>query len=124
MKELKLKKMGMDIYENIGSDLESYRLRLVDPVETKDGKTLVGDIMRGNVSECKNGKVRKVRDNALGDDLQFTDENGNAWKYRLYEINGEYNHAEYKESYYTKEYLLNKINSISIIQYDVVTIID
>ena len=124
MKELKFKKMGMDIYENIGSDLESYRIRLVDPVETKDGKTLVGDVMRGNVSEYKNGKIKRVRDNALADDLQFTDENGNTWKYRLYELNGEYNHQEYKESYYTKEYLLNKINSISIIKYDEIVIVD
>ena len=123
MKELKFKKMGMDIYENIGSDLESYRIRLVEPLETKDGKILVGDVMRGNILEYKNGKARKVRDNALADDLQFTDENG-TWKYRLYELNGEYNHAEYKESYYTKEYLLNKINSISKIKYNVITIID
>ena len=124
MKELRFKKMGMDIYENIESDLESYRIRLVDSIETKDGKTLVGDVMRGNVSEYKNGKIKKVRDNALAADLQFTDENGNTWAYRLYELNGEYDHNEYKESYYTKEYLLNKINSISKIQYDLITIID
>lgn len=124
MKELKFKKMGMDIYENIGSDLESYRIRLVEPLETKDGKILVGDVMRGNISEYKNGECKKVRDNALADDLQFTDENGSTWKYRLYEKNGEYNHEEYKQSYYTKEYLLNKINSISKVRYDVITIID
>lgn len=124
MKELRFKKMGMDIYENIGSDLESYRIRLIDPVETKDGKTLIGDVMRGNVSEYKNGKIKKVRDNALASDLQYTDEEGNTYVYRLYELNGEYNHQEYKESYYTKEYLLNKINSISIIKYDEIVIVD
>lgn len=124
MKELRFKKMGMDIYENIGSDLESYRIRLVDPIITKDNKIVVGDVMRGIISNYKNGKFKKVRDNALASDLQYTDEEGNTYVYRLYQLNGEYNHQEYKESYYTKEYLLNKINSISKIQYDIITIID
>lgn len=123
MNILKLKKMGMNFYENIDSDLENYRLRLVDEIETKDGRLICGDIFRGNISEYKNGKSKIIRNNGLADDFQYEDEQGVCLRYRLYEKDGEYNHQEYKESYYTKNYLLKKINEISIKQYDVVEII-
>lgn len=122
MNILKLKKMGMDFYENIDSDLENYRLRLVDEIETKDGRLICGDIFRGNISEYKNGKAKIIRNNGLADDFQYEDEKG-CWRYPMYQKNGEYNHQEYKSSYYTKDYLLKKINEISLKQYDVVEII-
>lgn len=113
MNILKLMKMGMDFYEEIDSDLQNYRLRLVNEIETKDGKKICGDIFRGIISEYKNKKVRQVRNNGLAFDLQYEDENG-CWRYDL---------GNYKESYYKKDYLLSKINEISVIQYDSVEII-
>lgn len=122
MNILKLKKMGMDFYENIDSDLQNYRLRLYDEIETKDGEKICGDIMRGNISEYQNGKCKTIRNNGLAFDFQYEDEKG-CWRYLMYEKNGEYNHQEYKNSYYKKDYLLSKINEISVIQYDDIEII-
>ena len=122
MNILKLMKMGMDFYEEIDSDLQNYRLRLVDEIETKDGKKVCGDISRGNISEYKNGKSKIIRNNGLAFDFQYEDEKG-CWRYPMYEKTGEYNHQEYKESYYKKDYLLKKINEISVIQYDDIEII-
>lgn len=122
MNILKLMKMGMDFYEEIDSDLQNYRLRLVDEIETKDGKKVCGDIMRGNVYDYSTSKSKIIRNNALGFDFQYEDEKG-CWRYPMYQKNGEYEHQQYKESYYKKDYLLKKINEISVKQYDSVEII-
>lgn len=122
MNILKLIKMGMDFHEDIDSDLENYRLRLAEEIETKDGKKVHGDISRAYISEYKKGTYKRLRNNALGFDLQYEDEKG-CWRYPMYEKDGEYNHQEYKQSYYKKDYLLKKINEISVKQYDSVEII-
>lgn len=115
MNILRLKKMGMDFYEEIESDLENYRLRLFDEIITKDGKKICGDIFRGMITNYINNKAKHIRNNGLAFDLQYDDENGNCYRYSL---------GNYKESYYTKEYLLKKINEISVIQYDAVEILN
>ena len=61
MNILKLKKMGMDFCEEIDSDLENYRLRLVNDLITKDGKRVCGDISRGNIMQYIKGKCKYIR---------------------------------------------------------------
>lgn len=123
MNILRLKKMGMDFYEEIGSDLENHRLRFCDEIETKDGRKVYGDIFAGVVQEYKNGKLKTIRNNGLAFDFAYEDEKG-SWRFPMYNRNGKYEHQQYKQSYYTKDYLLKKINEISVIQYDAVEILN
>lgn len=119
---LKMEKMGMNIYneselENI-TDLTNFRYYLHD-IELKDGtKCNVIEVMNGARYTNKSIKKGKSEDHKGTWFSTYTrDENGVCWG--LLEIDKELNKGNYNNSnLYTKETILNLINSISKIQYD------
>lgn len=80
-KTLFLDKQGMELRgkEAEFSDLQSYRLGIIEPIHTKDGRDVVGEIILWRYNEwCKSAK-RKLNDNpplAVVANLQFETNDG------------------------------------------------
>lgn len=119
-KILYAKKMGMDFYEENGSDLLNFRLRIA--FIDKDGIGILGDVSRGRDYEfykTKSGKTKSklISENTLFTDLQYYREDGGCFGYNVEKF------CSGKKPY-TQKGLLEFVNEVSKDYYDSVEFID
>ena len=119
-KILYVEKMGNDFYEENGSDLSNFRLRIA--FIDKDGIGVLGDVSRGCDYEfytTKSGETKSklISENTLSTDFAYYREDGGCFRYNVEKFcNG--------KKPYTQKGLLEFVNEVSKDYYDTVEFVD